>query len=136
MKRRWLAEGEGWAVFEFTVDCRVGGNETSRFSFKGGPEITYDAVIQDIVTDRRIVYAYRMTVAGKPISVSLVTVQFAAAARRYVAGLRRSRRSRVRQRAIRQRAQRRVRVGQLRSFVGRTSGAGARLPKCGAWPRR
>jgi uncharacterized protein YndB with AHSA1/START domain len=75
MKRRWLAEGEGWDVSTFTLDFRVGGLEVSRFRFQGGPEITYDAVIQDIVTDRRIVFAYRMSVAGNPISVSLATIE-------------------------------------------------------------
>ena len=39
MKRRWLAEGEGWEVFEFKVDFRLGGAETSRFAFRGGPDI-------------------------------------------------------------------------------------------------
>ena len=31
MKRRWLAEGEGWTVNKFTLDFRVGGSEISRF---------------------------------------------------------------------------------------------------------
>ena len=70
-------EGEGWEVFDFTVDFRVGGAETSHFSFQGGPEVSYDATFQDIVTDRRIVFVYRMAVAGKPISVSLATVELA-----------------------------------------------------------
>ena len=77
MKRRWLAEGEGWEVFDFIVDFRVGGAESSHFSFQGGPEVSYDATFQDIVTDRRIVFVYRMAVAGKPISVSLATVELA-----------------------------------------------------------
>ena len=79
MKRRWLAEGEGWEVSTFTLDFRIGGEEISRFRFQGGPEITYDAVIQDIVRDKRIVFAYRMSVAGNPISVSLSTVELFAA---------------------------------------------------------
>ena len=74
LKRRWLAEGEGWEVFEFKVDFRLGGAETSRFSFRGGPEITYDASFQHIVPDQRIVFVYRMALAGKPLSVSLATV--------------------------------------------------------------
>jgi uncharacterized protein YndB with AHSA1/START domain len=75
MKRRWLAEGEGWEVFEFTVDFRVGGNEVSRFSYQGGPEVLYHAVFQDIIPDRRIVFAYRMAIGPKPLSVSLATVE-------------------------------------------------------------
>ena len=76
MKRRWLAEGEGWAVNKFTLDFRVGGSEISRFRYLDGSEITYDAVIQDIVPDRRILFAYRMAVGPNPISVSLATVEF------------------------------------------------------------
>ena len=75
MKRRWLAEGEGWQVFEFTVDFRVGGAETSRFSYQGGPEISYDASFQDIVANQRIVFVYRMAFAGKPMSASLATIE-------------------------------------------------------------
>ena len=74
MKRRWLAEGEGWEVFEFKVDFRLGGAETSRFAFRGGPEITYDASFQHIVPDQRIVFVYRMALGGKPLSVSLATI--------------------------------------------------------------
>jgi uncharacterized protein YndB with AHSA1/START domain len=74
-KRRWFAEGEGWEVEEFTADFRVGGREFARFRFKGGPEILNHTTYQDIVTDRRIVFAYTMTVGEKRISASLATVQ-------------------------------------------------------------
>ena len=74
-KRRWMAEGEGWEVDEFTVEFRVGAREWGRFRFRGGPEIRYDAVYQDIVPDRRIVLAYTMTIGGKCISASLGTTQ-------------------------------------------------------------
>jgi uncharacterized protein YndB with AHSA1/START domain len=74
-KRRWWVEGEGWDVFDFTSDFRVGGSDMSRYSFRGGPEIRSDTQFQDIVPDRRIVFSYRMTVGPKPLSVSLVTVE-------------------------------------------------------------
>jgi uncharacterized protein YndB with AHSA1/START domain len=76
-KRRWFAEGEGWQVHEFTVDFRVGGAETSRFRYQGGPEIRNDTLFHDIIPNRRIVFVYRMTVGPKPISVSLATVELA-----------------------------------------------------------
>jgi uncharacterized protein YndB with AHSA1/START domain len=79
-KRRWLIEGEGWEVYEFTSDFRVGGSDMSRFSYKGGPEIRNDTQYQNIVPDRRIVFSYRMTIGDRPLSASLVTVQFNAAA--------------------------------------------------------
>jgi len=81
-KRRWFAEGEGWEVQEFTVDFRVGGHELARFRFKGhvqghgdSPEMRNDTTYQDIVPDRRIVFAYTMTVGEKRISASLATVE-------------------------------------------------------------
>jgi uncharacterized protein YndB with AHSA1/START domain len=75
-KRRWFAEGVAWKVFQFDVDFRVGGSETSRFSFRGGPEITNDTQYQDIIDNRRIVITYRMTIGGQPLSVSLATMEF------------------------------------------------------------
>jgi uncharacterized protein YndB with AHSA1/START domain len=74
-KRRWFAEGEGWEVDEFRLDFRAGGREVSRFRFKGGPPMGNDTVYLDIVSDRRIVLAYTMTVGDKRISVSLATVE-------------------------------------------------------------
>ncbi len=76
VKRRWFVEGEGWEVEEFTVDFRVGGEERSRFRFRGGPLIRNDTVYQDIVPDRRIIVAYTMTVGENRISASLATMQF------------------------------------------------------------
>jgi uncharacterized protein YndB with AHSA1/START domain len=74
-KRRWFVEGEGWEIDEFNMDFRVGGSETSRFRFKGGPPMGNDTIYLDIVPDQRIVFAYTMTVSAKPISVSLATVE-------------------------------------------------------------
>ncbi len=74
MKRRWMAEGEGWEGFP---DSRwiSAAPDVARFSFQGGPEITYDASFQDIVPNERIVLVYRMAFAGKPMSVSLATIE-------------------------------------------------------------
>jgi uncharacterized protein YndB with AHSA1/START domain len=74
-KRRWMVEGEGWEVDEYMMDFRVGGLESGRFRYRGGPEIRNDTVYQDIVRDRRIVFAYTMTVGEKRISASLATVE-------------------------------------------------------------
>ena len=76
-KRRWFAEGEGWEVDQFTLDFRVGGREVSRFHRKGGAPMGNDTVYLDIVPERRIVFAYTMTVGDKRISVSLATVEIA-----------------------------------------------------------
>jgi uncharacterized protein YndB with AHSA1/START domain len=74
-KRRWFVEGEGWEIDEFTMDFRVGGQEISRFRFKGGPPMGNDTVYLDIVPERRIVLAYTMLSGGTRISVSLATVE-------------------------------------------------------------
>jgi uncharacterized protein YndB with AHSA1/START domain len=79
-KRRWFAEGE---AFEFMMDFRVGGHEFTRSRFQGGPagappkgtEIRNDTTYQDIVPDRRIVFAYTMTIGDRRISASLATVE-------------------------------------------------------------
>jgi uncharacterized protein YndB with AHSA1/START domain len=49
--------------------------EFSRFRFEGGAPIRNETVYQDIVPDRRIVFAYSMAVDDKRISVSLATVE-------------------------------------------------------------
>jgi uncharacterized protein YndB with AHSA1/START domain len=74
-KRRWFAEGDGWKIETFDVDFGVGGFERSRFRFLDGPLVTNDTVYQDIVPDERIIIAYAMTVAEKPISCSLATIE-------------------------------------------------------------
>jgi uncharacterized protein YndB with AHSA1/START domain len=78
MKRRWLIEGEGWEVYAYESDFRVGGGDSSRFSFRGGREIRNDTQFQNIVPDRRLVFTYRMAIGETPLSVSLVTVEFTA----------------------------------------------------------
>jgi uncharacterized protein YndB with AHSA1/START domain len=78
-KRRWFAEAEDWITTEYELDFRVGGRELFRGRPKDGPVIAYDAVYQDIVPERRIVYSYAMTSDGQRISVSVATVEIAAA---------------------------------------------------------
>ena len=74
-KRRWCVEGEGFTIEEFEMDFRVGGIERSRFRFEGGPAIVCDAMYQDIVPDKRIVFVYTMTADDKRMSSSLTTIE-------------------------------------------------------------
>ena len=75
-KRRWFAEGEGFVVEGYTLDFQVGGFERTRFRYgASGPPMTTDAVYLDIVEDERVVFAYAMTVAGRPMSSSLGTME-------------------------------------------------------------
>ncbi|HJU40517.1 MAG TPA: SRPBCC domain-containing protein [Tahibacter sp.] len=79
-KRRWFAEGDGFDIDEYTLDFRVGGSERTRFRFEmpGRPGKTSgvnDTVFTDIVENRRIVFAYAMTIAGQRISSSQTTFE-------------------------------------------------------------
>lgn len=77
-KRRWFAETEGFTEIEHALDFRVGGLESASGRAPEGGRFTYDAVIHDIKEGARIILAYRMTMDGTPISVSLATVSFEA----------------------------------------------------------
>lgn len=77
-KRKWFVEGEGWTIDGYEADFRVGGSERSRFRFGDGPQMGNDTVYMDIVTDRRIVFAYAMTMGDTPFSASLATIEFEA----------------------------------------------------------
>lgn len=79
-KRRWFGEGHGHDVEEFAMDFREGGSELFRYRLKEGTpfpgvELTNEGRYQDIVPNRRIVTASAMTLGGKRISASLVTVE-------------------------------------------------------------
>ena len=81
-KRRWFAEGDGFAVDSYRLDFRVGGSEVSVFhvdtpEFKSD-EIRNDTYFLDIVPNERIIMAYSMSNAGVPFSASLQTVMFTA----------------------------------------------------------
>lgn len=73
-KRRWLVEGEGFTVESYEPGFGVGARERSSFRYQGGPIVTNDTVYTDIVERRRIVFTYWMTLEGRPMSTSLVTV--------------------------------------------------------------
>jgi uncharacterized protein YndB with AHSA1/START domain len=79
-KRRWFAAGESSEVEKFEMDFRVGGNERTQRRFKEGTPFPGIALVnhtnyQDIVPNRRIVFAYTMTMGDNRISASLVTVE-------------------------------------------------------------
>jgi uncharacterized protein YndB with AHSA1/START domain len=80
-KRRWFVEGDHHEVEHYEMDFRIGGKERARFRFKdGGPlkgiACTNDTSYQDIVPNRRVVFASTMSLGEKCISASLVTVEF------------------------------------------------------------
>lgn len=73
--RRWRVEGEGFHVESHTFDFREGGREHSTFRYGDGPTMTYDSEYHVIVPDRRMVSTYWMSMAGEPLSVSLLTIE-------------------------------------------------------------
>ena len=75
-KRKWFVESEGWTIDGYEADFRVGGFERSRFRFGDGPPIGNETVYLDIVPERRIIFAYSMTMSGTPFSASLSTIRF------------------------------------------------------------
>lgn len=82
-KRRWFVEGPGFETRSHQMDFREGGTETSSFLAQEGPvkgaTITNETVFQDIVPNRRIIFAYTMSMNGKRFSASLATVELVAA---------------------------------------------------------
>jgi uncharacterized protein YndB with AHSA1/START domain len=85
-KRRWAGSRNTQAPSGFTSDFRIDGRESSFFHLPDaahlpphirGQLITQEAVFQDIIDRERIVYAYRMSIGGVCMSVSLATVEFA-----------------------------------------------------------
>jgi len=82
-KRRWYGQGEHHEVEEFEMDFRVGGAEHFRYRFKEGTPfkgvtLANEGSYEDIVPNRRIVTASRMTLGDKRISASMVTIELLA----------------------------------------------------------
>ena len=71
-KGRWFHDSEG----EFEIDFRVGGWERREGTLPDGRAYTFQALYQDIVPGRRIVFTYDMLLDETRISVSVATVQF------------------------------------------------------------
>ncbi len=79
-KSRWFGPTDA-AKGEHTLEFGIGGRERLTVSAPDGLLYTYDALYQEIVTDRRIVYAYAMDRDEARISVSLATVEIEPAGR-------------------------------------------------------
>ena len=77
IKARWFVLGDSTGV-EYASDFRVGGTETLTSPAGERPAFTYDAEYRDIVDGERIVMTYEMSIDGRRISVSVVTVEFTA----------------------------------------------------------
>jgi uncharacterized protein YndB with AHSA1/START domain len=74
-KSRWFSGPAEWTRTAHELDFRVGGREINRVASPDGPVYTYEARYQDIVANKRIIYAYDMYLDDQRISVSLATVE-------------------------------------------------------------
>ena len=79
-KARWfIGPPDRWALVKREMDFRVGGTELLQGQLAGGPQTLFTARYHAIVPGERLVYAYDMHVGGEHLSVSLATVEIAAA---------------------------------------------------------
>ena len=74
-KARWFAGQSGWQQLQSAFDFRVDGQEILVGRHASGVVSAFYGVYHDIVPDERIVYAYRMTLDGAPISSSLASIE-------------------------------------------------------------
>ncbi len=77
-KQRWFVDDEASGSEDFGMDFRVGGVEQKRFSNPHGV-FTNHTVYLDIVPNRRIVFAYTMSLGERRFSSSQATVELLAA---------------------------------------------------------
>jgi uncharacterized protein YndB with AHSA1/START domain len=77
-KAKWFG-GPAEIREEESFDFREGGRETQVSVFGDGTKFGFYVTYTDIVPDERIVYTYEMSMNGQRISVSVVTVEMAAA---------------------------------------------------------
>jgi len=74
-KARWFGDSEGYEVLERKMDVRPGGRERLKGRWTNGVVSTFDAVYFDVVPDKRLVYAYEMSLDDRKVSVSLATIE-------------------------------------------------------------
>jgi uncharacterized protein YndB with AHSA1/START domain len=80
-KRRWFfGGGSTHALEHHSLDFKVGGRERAQMKMGPGTPVSGKTLVnetlyQDIVPDRRIVAAYKMSMDGTPFSASLVTIE-------------------------------------------------------------
>ncbi|MFZ5780376.1 MAG: SRPBCC domain-containing protein [Pseudomonadota bacterium] len=75
-RAKWDVPGR-WVITEQTFDFREGGRERKRFGPRDDPRFLAETLYLDIVSDRRIVFSYVLTVRNTRISASLTTVELA-----------------------------------------------------------
>ncbi len=77
-RAQWSAPSADQGIEYLATDFRVGGRDVSRCGPAGDLRIRVEARYHDIVADRRLVFAESVAFEETPLSVSLITVVFAA----------------------------------------------------------
>jgi uncharacterized protein YndB with AHSA1/START domain len=79
-KARWfMGPPERWKLLNRELDLRAGGSEILHGQLTNGTTTLFTARYHAVVPDERLVYAYDMHIGEKHLSVSLATVELAAA---------------------------------------------------------
>ena len=78
-KAKWFVGPDTWEKSNHKLDFRVGGSESVSGGPPGGAVHHYNATIQDIVANERIVTTYTMHMDAVKTSVSVATLEFRAA---------------------------------------------------------
>lgn len=79
IKHRWFVDGAGWKTDSYTLDFKVDGREQAGGKSPDGESYANDTLYQDIIPNRRVIFAYTMYVNSERISASLGTVELEAA---------------------------------------------------------
>jgi uncharacterized protein YndB with AHSA1/START domain len=75
-KRRWSDCHAETGTTEYSLDFRPGGREIHRAVLPDGKRQLVEKTYLEIVPGARIIFAYFMEAGGRPLSASLVTVEF------------------------------------------------------------
>ncbi|MDG4879511.1 SRPBCC family protein [Mesorhizobium sp. WSM4935] len=76
--KRWFFDPDNPMPSRHEMDFRVGGKEVNAGCPSDGQMHFYNAVYQDIVPNRRIVYSYELLFGETRVSVSLATIELIA----------------------------------------------------------
>ncbi|WFP77795.1 SRPBCC family protein [Mesorhizobium sp. WSM4906] len=77
-KKRWFFDPDNPMPSRHEMDFRVGGREVNAGCPSDGQMHFFNAVYQDIVPNRRIVYSYELLFGETRVSVSLATIELVA----------------------------------------------------------
>ncbi len=76
-KRAWFTSAPGLTTLDYRLDFRTGGSEYWRGTAPNGVEITNSTRIAEARRERRLIQSYEMALAGRLLSVSVLTIELA-----------------------------------------------------------